>query len=336
MLCDHGELDVGGQRGGHAVDVDLVRVEALRFKEELVALLVGEADDLVFDGRAVARADGLDGAGVHGRAVDVVADELHRCRCGSGDVAADLAERRDLRRAERERRGVGVAGLFGEVCPVDGAAVETGRCAGFEAALAEAEMLEGFAEEDGRGFSRGAAGAGALFAAVDEAVEKGAGGDEDGAGVEAGAVARGGDRCRCAGRSSPRMRRMSATSASSRCRLGIRSSICRMTTRYWALSHWARGDQTAGPREVLSRRNWMPVASATRPMRPPSASISRTRWPLATPPMAGLQLIWAILSSERVRRAVWRPMRAAAAAASQPACPAPTMRMSKVADIAPV
>jgi hypothetical protein len=27
------------------------------------------------------------------------------------------------------------------------------------------------------------------------------------------------------------------------------------------LSHCARGDQTAGPRDVLSRRNWIPTAS---------------------------------------------------------------------------
>ena len=33
----------------------------------------------------------------------------------------------------------------------------------------------------------------------------------------------------------------------------------------------------------------MPAASATRPMTPSSASISRTRWPLPRPPMAGLQ-----------------------------------------------
>jgi len=53
-------LHLDGQRRGHAVDVDLVGVKALRLEEELVLRLVGEADDLVLDGRAVARADGLD------------------------------------------------------------------------------------------------------------------------------------------------------------------------------------------------------------------------------------------------------------------------------------
>ena len=36
-------------------------------------------------------------------------------------------------------------------------------------------------------------------------------------------------------------------------------------------------------------RNWMPVLSVAMPIRPPRASISRTIWPLARPPMAGLQ-----------------------------------------------
>src|SRR5580658_5038877 len=72
----------------------------------------------------------------------------------------------------------------------------------------------------------------------------------------------------------------------------------------------------------------MPTASATSPMTPPSASTSRTRCPLATPPMAGLQLIWAIRSRFMVMSAVLRPMRAAAIAASQPACPAPTTATS--------
>ncbi len=76
----------------------------------------------------------------------------------------------------------------------------------------------------------------------------------------------------------------------------------------------------------------MPQASATSPMMPPSASTSRTRWPLATPPMAGLQDIWAMRSRLSVKSAVRRPMRAAATAASQPAWPAPTTRTSNFSE----
>ena len=123
-------------------------------------------------------------------------------------------------------------------------------------------------------------------------------------------------------------RMTSTTSACLMKRLGCDSSTSRIFMRYCCLSHCARGDQTAGPREVLSRRNWMPTASATSPMMPPRASTSRTRWPLAMPPMAGLQDICAMRSRFSVKRAVRRPMRAEAIAASQPACPAPTTTTS--------
>ena len=43
-------------------------VEAFGFEEELVLFLVGEADDLVFDRGAVARADGVNLPRVHRRA----------------------------------------------------------------------------------------------------------------------------------------------------------------------------------------------------------------------------------------------------------------------------
>src|SRR5271170_5960927 len=56
---------------------------------------------------------------------------------------------------------------------------------------------------------------------------------------------------------------------------------------------------------------------------PPSASISRTIWPFAWPPIAGLQLICAIVSILPVRSRVEAPVRDAASAASTPAWPAP-------------
>ncbi len=62
----------------------------------------------------------------------------------------------------------------------------------------------------------------------------------------------------------------------------------------------------AGPLLRLSMRNWMPVASMARAMAPPRASISRTICPLPTPPMAGLQLIWAMVSRLLVKQCRFR------------------------------
>src|SRR5687768_894647 len=54
------------------------------------------------------------------------------------------------------------------------------------------------------------------------------------------------------------------------------------------------------------------------------ASTSRTICPLATPPMAGLQLICAMVPIFMVTNKTDEPKLAAAAAASHPAWPAPT------------
>src|SRR5690606_28243353 len=63
------------------------------------------------------------------------------------------------------------------------------------------------------------------------------------------------------------------------------------------------------------------------------ASISLTIWPLAIPPMAGLQLIWAMVCMFMVISKTFAPRFAAAAAASQPAWPAPTTIMSYLGNI---
>jgi hypothetical protein len=55
--------------------------------------------------------------------------------------------------------------------------------------------------------------------------------------------------------------------------------------------------------------NWIPARSVIRAMSPPSASISRTMWPLAMPPIAGLHDIFAVSSSRTVSNAVESPSR---------------------------
>jgi hypothetical protein len=66
-------------------------------------------------------------------------------------------------------------------------------------------------------------------------------------------------------------------------------------------------------------RNWTMVASMSRPISPPKASISRTRLPLESPPMAGLQDIIPMRSGFWVIIRVLKPSRAKAKAASMPA-----------------
>ena len=107
-------------------------------------------------------------------------------------------------------------------------------------------------------------------------------------------------------------------------RCSVFSIILRQVSINLARSFCARGLHIAGPFERFSIRNCIAVWSVTIPVNPPKASISLTICPFAIPPIAGLQLIWAILFISIVMRSVSEPRFAAAHAASQPACPAPT------------
>ena len=61
----HCDLHIARQRRAHAVEIDLVGVESFGLEKELVLQLVRKLDDLVFDGRAVARPDRLDLPRIH-------------------------------------------------------------------------------------------------------------------------------------------------------------------------------------------------------------------------------------------------------------------------------
>ena len=93
------------------------------------------------------------------------------------------------------------------------------------------------------------------------------------------------------------------------------------------------GDHIAGPLERFNMRNWIMDLSDIMPERPPRASISRIICPLATPPIAGLQDICAMVFIFMVHNSTDEPILAAACAASHPACPAPTTMTSYIGNI---
>src|SRR5690242_21763936 len=106
-----------------------MRVQSLRFEEELVLQLVRKLDDLVFNRRAVARTDGLNLPRVHRRAMNVLANDAVCFFGRERDVAWHLLLR-DLLGAEAKRSGIIIAWLHGKARPIDGAAVEAGRSTG--------------------------------------------------------------------------------------------------------------------------------------------------------------------------------------------------------------
>src|SRR5882762_5096941 len=110
----------------------------------------------------------------------ILRDDAVRLRRGVGDVAGHLlVVVRNLLSAEAERRGLGVAGLRFESCPVDATAVEPRRRAGLQPRSAQAEQLERFAQQLRWRLAR-APGRIGLLAAVDQSVEECSGGDDDG------------------------------------------------------------------------------------------------------------------------------------------------------------
>jgi hypothetical protein len=63
---------------------------------------------------------------------------------------------------------------------------------------------------------------------------------------------------------------------------------------------------------MLSIRNWIIDLSEIIPDIPPKASISLTIWPFATPPIAGLHDIWAIVFMFMVTKRTFEPIAPAA------------------------
>ena len=121
---------------------------------------------------------------------------------------------------------------------------------------------------------------------------------------------------------------MSSTLPSAISRLGNACISRSIASLYSSRSICARGPRTAGPLEAFRMRKCMPAKSAIRAITPPSASISRTRCPLPTPPMDGLHDMVPKSRNLCVSSSVFAPILAAAAAASHPACPPPTTTTS--------
>ena len=121
-----GVLYVSGHAGAHALDVHFFRRFTFRFDEQLMPLLIGKADDLRFDGRAVTRADAGDDAVTHRRPIEVVADDLMRFFIGESQPAAFFVAVLAFRQ-ERKGMPVFIAFLFGHFVRPQGAAVDAGR-----------------------------------------------------------------------------------------------------------------------------------------------------------------------------------------------------------------
>ncbi len=152
-------------------------VEPFRLHEYLVRVPVGEAHDLVFDRRAIARAGAFDLPGIERRAVEIVADQIMARRGGAGDMTRHLG-RGDGAGQRRERFRRVVAGLRREALPIDGPAVQAGRRAGLQPAEMKAKPGQGLRQSKG-GRLADPAGRRGGRADMDEPAQEGPGGQDD-------------------------------------------------------------------------------------------------------------------------------------------------------------
>src|ERR1700739_2329853 len=101
----------------------------------------------------------------------VLANNAVRLFCCVRDIAGHLrVVMSDALGAKAEWRGIGIAGLKLEAGPVDSAGIEAGGGPGLKPTAAQAEVLQGFTQEDRRRLAR-ASGRILLLAAVDQTVQ---------------------------------------------------------------------------------------------------------------------------------------------------------------------
>src|ERR1700694_2749428 len=119
--------------------------------------------------------------------MDVLLNDPVRFGRGKGDVARHLALR-DLARAEAEGRGSVIPRLDFKSRPVNAAAIQPWRRSGLEPAAAQSQQLKRLAQKLRRRLTA-ASGRIGLLPAMDQPVEKRAGGNDDGFCANAAAVA---------------------------------------------------------------------------------------------------------------------------------------------------
>ncbi len=149
-------LDVGGQRGRDPIGINGRIVHAFGLEEDLMRLLFGKPHHLVFDRRAIPRADAFDLAAVHGGAMEIFANDCVGFAVGMRDSAGNL-RRGDRGRQKREQHGLLVAGLPLQLVPGDGAPVKARRRSCLQSAQIDAEVEKTCRQAIGRSLTHAAA-----------------------------------------------------------------------------------------------------------------------------------------------------------------------------------
>ncbi|EKD51554.1 MAG: hypothetical protein ACD_62C00231G0002 [uncultured bacterium] len=128
------QFDLGFQRqtGGNPVGIIFIGVEPFRFQKNLVAVLIFESYNFVFDTRTITWPRPFNDTLVQGRLVQIVQNDFVRKRVGVGDETADLRESILCWRKRKQGQGV-IPLLFFEPAEINGLAINPGNGACLEA-----------------------------------------------------------------------------------------------------------------------------------------------------------------------------------------------------------
>lgn len=137
----HGKLHILRHGRGKPLYIPFDRIQSFRLKEELVAVFIRKAHDLILDRGAVACARSVNRAGIHRRTMDVFADDAVRFFVGIGQVALGAVFQHAVGH-EGERRDRFVAGLSFHLIKVDGRFFHTRRRACLKAAQGDIQLAK--------------------------------------------------------------------------------------------------------------------------------------------------------------------------------------------------
>ena len=168
-----------------------MRGQTFRLQEDLVAVFVRKAVDLVFHAGAVAWAYALNLAGEHGAAVKAAADDFVRALVGVRDPAghllrvhgriAAIAENRHLAFVGCTRHAI--AGLNRALAEVNGTPIDARWCPRLQAPLRQLQLFQACRQAHGRRIARAATSM-VVQAHMDLAIQEGAGGQHHGLAAE--------------------------------------------------------------------------------------------------------------------------------------------------------
>src|SRR5579875_2257882 len=161
---------------GHAVDVDFISIQALGLQENLVLMFIRELDDFVFNRGAITRAQALDLPRVKRRTMQIVAEDLVSFGIRITDPAHGL-RLTDGPGSEAERCGNRIARLHLKPGEVNGARIKTRGGSRLEPSHFKSMPSQGLTQHHCRRLA-GTAGRISLLATMNEAVQKGSGGDD--------------------------------------------------------------------------------------------------------------------------------------------------------------